>query len=702
MPQEEEVLGKAYDSRLMRRLLGYLRPYRWQVAIAIASIVLKSFCDVLGPYLVKVAVDRYLAPVKEAALGLWSWLSPRPLAGMAQISAIYFSVLLLTFLLEFLQTYFMQWTGQQVMFDLRSRIFRHLQRMHVAFYDKNPVGRLVTRVTTDVDALNEMFTSGVVSIFEDLFVLVGILGIMLCMNWKLALITFAVLPFIVLATKIFRDRVRDSYRRIRTAIARINAYLQEHVSGMVVLQLFNRERKAYRRFSDINRTHMDAFKDAIMAYAVYYPVVDLLSAIAIAGVIWYGGQDIIRRIVSSSITVAFSRQTLVSFHVVTEAASLGTLIAFIWYAQRFFRPIMDFSEKYNILQSAMAASERIFKLLDTPVEVVSPAVTKKPAGAGRIEFDHVWFAYREVAEESKLQTAGKQHVGTAAQACPERAERVEWGRPAERSSAAVGSDSSHPSKIAKGGVATDTSDWVLRDVNFAIEPGETIAVVGHTGAGKTTLILLLLRFYDVQKGAIRIDGVDVRDMDLADLRSRFGVVLQDPFLFTGTIGGNIRLGTERIQDEHVEQAAEDVHLGDFVRNLPNGFNEEVRERGSTLSTGQKQLISFARALAHDPGILILDEATSSVDTETEFRVRDALGRMVEGRTSLIIAHRLSTIQRADKIIVLHKGQVREMGTHQELLAQRGIYYKLYQLQYKDQEVPVGSSQQPQSTVSADD
>ncbi len=651
MAQEEEVLGKAYDSRLMRRLLTYLRPYRWQVTVAIASIVLKSFCDVLGPYLVKVAVDRYLAPAKGAASGLWSWLSPSPAKGIGQISAIYLCLLVLTFLFEFLQTYFMQWTGQKVMFDLRSQIFRHLQHMHVAFYDKNPVGRLVTRVTTDVDALNEMFTSGVVSIFEDFFVLAGILGIMLCMNWKLALITFAVMPFIIVATKIFRDRVRDSYRRIRTAIARINAYLQEHVSGMVVLQLFNRERKAYQRFSEINRSHMDAFKDAVLAYAVYYPVVDFFSAIAIACVIWYGGHDIIRGIVSSSVMVSFNRETLVSFHLVATAASLGVLIAFTQYAMRFFRPIMDFSEKYNILQSAMAASERVFKLLDTPVEIVSPAVTKKPEGPGRIEFDHVWFAYRDIPAESN-----------------------------------GGSD----------------PDWVLRDVSFAIEPGETVAVVGHTGAGKTTLISLLLRFYDVQKGAVRIDGVDVKEMDLADLRGRFGVVLQDPFLFSGTIGGNIRLGTQRIQDEHVEQAAEDVNLGDFIRALPRGFDEEVRERGSTLSTGQKQLISFARALAHEPNILILDEATSSVDTETEFKVRDALARMVEGRTSLIIAHRLSTIQRADKILVMHKGQLREMGTHQELLAQRGIYYKLYQLQYKDQEIPVGRSQTPESTVSADD
>ncbi|HVI09395.1 MAG TPA: ABC transporter ATP-binding protein [Candidatus Binatia bacterium] len=675
MAQEEEVLGKAYDSRLMARLLKYLRPYRGEVAIALVSIVLKSFADVLGPYLTKVAIDRYLAPTPSAASGLWSWLSPQPLTGIAQIAAIYVGLLGLTFVLEFLQTYFMQWTGQKVMFDLRSQIFRHLQRLHVSFFDKNPVGRLVTRVTTDVDALNEMFTSGVVSIFEDLFVLVGILGVMLCMNWKLALITFSVLPVIVYATKVFRDRVRESYRRIRVAIARINSYLQEHVSGMVVLQLFNRERRAYGRFSEINRSHMEAFKDQILAYSVYYPLVEVLSAIAIASVIWFGGGDVMRNIHAGSISVSFNWKTLVSFQVVSATATLGVLVAFIQYALRFFRPIQDFSEKYNILQSAMAASERIFKLLDTPVEVVSPAAAKSPTGPGRIEFDHVWFAYRDVA--------GEDHAGGGANALARPADRNATG-----SAAAVGGASA--------------PDWVLRDVSFSIEPGQTAAIVGHTGAGKTTLISLLLRFYDVQKGAVRIDGVDVKEMDLGDLRSRFGVVLQDPFLFSGTIGGNIRLGTERIQDSDVEEAAEDVNLLEFVRSLPKGFDEEVHERGSTLSTGQKQLISFARALAHEPKILILDEATSSVDTETEFRVRDALNRMVEGRTSLIIAHRLSTVQRADKIIVMHKGQVREMGTHQELLAQRGIYYKLYQLQYKDQEIPLEGRQEPQSTVSGDD
>jgi ATP-binding cassette subfamily B multidrug efflux pump len=677
MAQEEEVLGKAYDSRLMARLLKYLRPYRWQVAIALASILLKSFADVLGPYLTKVAIDRYLVPKAvptASSSGIWSWLSPNAITGIAQIAAIYVGLLVFSFLLEFLQTYYMQWTGQKVMFDLRRQIFRHLQRLHVAFFDKNPVGRLVTRVTTDVDQLNEMFTSGVVSIFEDLFVLAGILGVMLCMNWKLASITFAVLPFIVFATKIFRDRVRDSYRRIRVAIARINSYLSEHISGMVVLQLFNRERKAYTRFEEINRSHMDAYKDAIMAYSLYYPAIDVLSSIAIACVIWFGGGDVMRSTSVTSVAVSFNWKTLVAFRLVPTVATLGVLVAFIQYALRFFRPIMDFSEKYNILQSAMAASERIFKLLDTPVQVVSPEVTKRPGGPGRIEFEHVWFAYRD-AEES---------TDSARAADPSGRERAGVPVPTQASP------------------ATLSPDWVLRDVTFTIEPGETVAIVGHTGAGKTTLISLLLRFYDVQKGAVRMDGVDVKEMDLGDLRSRFGVVLQDPFLFSGTIGGNIRLGTKRIQDADVEQAAEDVNLADFIRALPKGFNEEVRERGSTLSTGQKQLISFARALAHEPKILILDEATSSVDTETEFRVRDALNRMVEGRTSLIIAHRLSTVQRADKIIVMHKGQVREMGTHQQLLAQRGIYFKLYQLQYKEQEVGTGSPGRSEVTASVDD
>ena len=663
--QEEEVLGKAYDARLMRRLLTYLRPYGWQVTVALLAIVTKAGLDVLGPFLTKIAIDKYLAHTPGTHSILGRWLSPQPMRGIAQLAALYVGALVFGFFCDFLQTYYMQWTGQMVMFDLRSQIFRHLQRMHIGFYDKNPVGRLVTRVTTDVDALNEMFTAGVVSIFEDVFVLAGIITIMAWMNWKLALITFAVLPLIFWATMIFRVKVRDSYRRIRVAIARINSYLQEAVSGMLVLQLFNREKRAFRQFSDINASHMEAFKDAIMAYAVYYPVVEILSAVAVSAIVWFGGKQWVQGIVVNTLAIERTPH-FITIHVVSTAATLGVLFAFTQYAQRFFRPIQDLSDKYNILQSAMASAERIFKLLDTPVDIETPAVTRKPEGRGRIEFDSVWFSYEARGTSADTLSKDEGRAGT------------------------------NPSP---GAQAHAEPDWVLRDVSFSIEPGETVAIVGHTGAGKTTLISLLLRFYDVQKGAIRFDGVDLREMDLNDLRRRFGVVLQDPFLFSGTVAGNIRLGSDWIEDKDVERAAEEVNLADFIRTLPAGFSEEVRERGSTLSTGQKQLISFARALAHNPQILILDEATSSVDTETEFRVRDALSRMVEGRTSLIIAHRLSTVQRADKIIVMHKGRVREMGTHQQLLAQRGIYHKLYQLQYKDQEMPAVLTL---PTVSADD
>jgi len=640
MAQEEEVLGKAYDSRLMKRLLGYLRPYKWQVVVALLSIVLKAGADVLGPFLTKTAIDKYLSSASAHNHSILDrFLSSRPLVGIAQLGVAYLLLLLVSFGLEYTQTYLMQWTGLKVMFDLRSQIFRHLQHMHIGFFDKNPVGRLVTRVTTDVDALNEMFTSGVVAIFEDVFVLAGIVLIMLGMNWWLALITFSVLPLIFWATMVFRKSVRDSYRRIRTAIARINAYLQEHVTGMVVLQLFNREKRAYRSFDRVNAQHMDAYKDAIMAYALYYPVVEVLSSVAIAMVIYFGGYGVLR-----------------------SAVTIGVLTAFMQYAQRFFRPIQDLSDKYNILQSAMASSERVFKLLDTPVEIISPEQPRHASGAGRIEFDHVWFAYRQI------ETSGE--------------------KPALLDAGSNG----HGGIDARAEAHAETFDWVLRDVSFTIEPGETVAIVGHTGAGKTTIISLLMRFYDIQKGAIRIDGVDIRQMELNDLRRRFGVVLQDPFLFTGTIENNIRLGSNWITDQEIETAAENVNVADFVRSLPEGFKAPVLERGSTMSTGQKQLISFARALAHNPKILVLDEATSSVDTETEIRVREALTRMVEGRTSVIIAHRLSTIQRADKIIVMHKGHVREIGSHQQLLAQRGIYWKLYQLQYKDQELGVPQPQ----------
>jgi ATP-binding cassette subfamily B protein len=451
-----------------------------------------------------------------------------------------------------------------------------------------------------VDALNELLASGLVTILGDLLTLLFITIVMFNLSPRLTMMMLAIMPAVVFTTALFRRRASESYRRIRVAIARINAYLQEHITGMAVLQLFNRERKSRAEFEDINRRHMEAFKDAITAYGWFYPVVEFLGTLALALLLAYGG-----------------------WRIRSDALTLGVLVAFFQYGMRFFRPIQDLSEKYNLLQSAMAASERIFGLLDTPVAVTAPAKAARPEG-GAIEFDRVWFAY-------------------------------------------------------KG------EDWVLRDVSFRIGPGETVAVVGHTGAGKTTLISLLLRFYDVQQGSIRIGGVDIRELDPRELRTQFGVVLQDPHLFTGTLKGNIRLGTERITDADLESAAAQVNLLEFVRSLPEGFDQPVRERGDGYSTGQKQLISFARALAHAPRFLVLDEATSSVDTETEFKVRDALGRMVEGRTSIIIAHRLSTIQRADRILVMHKGQLRESGSHQELLAARGIYWKLYQLQYKDQE-----------------
>jgi ATP-binding cassette subfamily B multidrug efflux pump len=625
--QDDDVVGKAYDSRLMGRLLTYLRPYKLQAAISLVAILIKAGSDVLGPYLTKVAVDRYMTarPAPHPA-ALTRWLSPNAMVGVTQIASIYLATLVLSYLLEFVQTYLMQWTGQKVMFDMRSQIFRHIQSMHVSFFDRNPVGRLVTRLTSDVDALNEMFTSGVFAIFEDVFVLALIVIIMLRMNWWLALIAFAVLPLILVVTKVFRKHVRDSYRRIRSAIARINASTQEHVSGMSVVQLFNREQRSYEEFEAVNKQHMLAFKDAILAYALYYPAVELLSSVAIALVIWLGGYGVLR-----------------------NAVTIGVLVAFIQYSQRFFRPIQDLSEKYNILQAAMAASERVFKLLDTTPELQSPAVPRPSDRSGRIEFRHVWFTYQKLDAQQLA-----------------RVQQAQGPEPI----AAVSQD----------------VEWILKDVSFVIEPDQTAAIVGHTGAGKTTIIGLMMRFYEIQSGSVLVNGVDVREQDVSELRRHFGVVLQDPFLFTGTIAENIRLGSDWITDERMKAAADEVNVGDFIRSLPQGFDEPLRERGNSLSTGQKQLINFARALAHDPRILVLDEATSSVDTDTEMRVRSALERMVEGRTSVIVAHRLSTVQQADIILVMHKGQLREFGNHQDLLGQRGIYWKLYQLQYKDQEV----------------
>ncbi len=606
--REEEVLGKAYDSRLMRRLLTYLIPYWPTVLVASLAMILHSLLQVVGPFLTKIAVDRYLVATERHPTFLDSYLSPESLSGLTQITLLYLATLFFLFGLEYLQTYFMQMVGQRAMFDLRSQMFHHLHRLPTQFYDHNPVGRLVTRITGDVDVLNEMFTSGVVAVFGDFFSLLFIVIVMLQMDASLALVTFSVLPLIMLATALFRRVVRDCYRRIRTAVARINAHLAEHVTGMSVVQLFNREDKSFAEFDRINQDHKKAFLDSVFAHSVFYPAVEILSATAIALILWYGGHQVL----DGSLTI-------------------GVLVAFIQYAQRFFRPIQDLSEKYNILQGAMASSERIFRLIDEPVTIESPvqpaAIPSGEQAAGQIEFRNVWFAY-------------------------------------------------------------EGEHWILRNINLTIDSGQTIAVVGHTGAGKTTLTSLLLRFYDVQKGQVLIDGIDVRQWNLQKLRRRFGVVLQDPYLFSGTIESNIRLGTPDITRQDVEDAIEEVNLAEFIRSLPEGHQEEVRERGSSLSVGQKQLISFARALAHDPQILILDEATSSVDTETELRVRDALTRMITNRTSIIIAHRLSTIQRADRIIVMHKGEIRESGSHQELLAQRGLYWRLYQLQYKEQEIAV--------------
>ncbi len=606
---EEEVLGKAYDSRLMGRLLRYLRPYRRQVLWSLVFLIGHSLLQIAGPLLAKIAVDRYLAPATPPVTSLLdAWLAPDALTGLVQLSGLYLLSILGALVFSFGETYLMQWTGQQAMFDLRREIMERLQRLDISYFDQNPVGRLITRVTSDVDALNELFASGLVTVLGDLMMLGFVLAAMFRMSWGMTLLVLAVLPLVVLVTALFRRSVQRSYRQIRVMVARINAYLQEHLNGITVLQLFNREARSREEFGRVNRDHMIAFKDSIIAYGWFYPAVDFLSMLSLALLLGYGG-----------------------FRISTGELTTGALVAFFQYGLRFFRPIGDLSEKYNILQAAMAASERIFKLLDTPVRVTPPAAARPfPAESAAIEFENVWFAYHG-------------------------------------------------------------EDWVLRDLTFRIEPGETVAVVGHTGAGKTTITNLLLRFYDVQRGAIKLGGIDIREFDTADLRRHFGIVLQDPYLFTGTIESNIRLGTEGITAERVRSSVEQVNLARFTGSLEGGLGAPVRERGAGYSTGQKQLISFARALAHDPEFLILDEATSSVDTETELLIRDALTKLVRGRTSLIIAHRLSTIQRADRIFVMHKGQLRESGSHQQLLAVRGIYWKLYQLQYKDQEINEGAT-----------
>ncbi len=584
---EEQVLGKAYDARLMRRLLTYIRPYRRSAFLALVCLIAGSAFSIIQPYLTKVAIDRYIRN--------------NNFPGLNKIAILYILTLLCVFALSFSQTWLINLMGQRIMYDLRMQIFRHLQKLDVSYFDKNPVGRLMTRVTTDVDALNELFTSGVISVFDDIFTLSGIIISLLVLDYRLALGIVAILPALILVTLLFKIKVRDSYRKVRTAIARINAFLQENITGAAVVQLFGQEGKQYRRFTQINKDHLDANLQSIFYYAIFFPLLEVISASAIAIIIWYGGHQVLAGVLT-----------------------LGTLVAFIQYSDRFFSPISDLSEKYTILQAAMASSERIFRLLDTKPSIASPPQTGVLAvERGSIEFRNVSFSYNP-------------------------------GEP------------------------------VLHEVSFKVEPGEKIAVVGATGAGKSTIISLLSRFYDVQQGEILVDGEDIRNFDLQGLRSSIGIVLQDVFLFSGSVSQNIRLGNDRISDEQVQGAADTVHASHFIRKLERQFATEVGERGSSLSVGQKQLLAFARALAFDPKILVLDEATSSIDTETELLIRDALAKLMAGRTSIIIAHRLSTIQNADRIIVLHRGRIREVGSHQELLRLRGIYWKLYQLQYKDQ------------------
>ncbi len=645
MPEhhEEEALGKGYDGRLMRRLLRYLRPYKGRVALAVVLSVLGAVAATVIPYFSKLIVDSYLLPGLDGRIP-----TDAAVRGVAWIAMWFLVALVLGFALSVAQVLVMQLVGQYTMFDLRLEIFRHLQRVPMGFYDRNPVGRLVTRVTSDVDVLYELFASGVVAMLRDVFTLLFIVGAMLWLDWKLALLTFSVLPLIVLVTVAFRSKYRDANRRIRTAIARINSFLQEYISGMTVVQLFNRERKALRQFSQINRDHMTAFKDAILAHAFFYPAVEFLGVLSVALLLCLGGI----RVLADAELVRTGALSL------GLALQLGTLIAFMQYAQRMFQPIQDLSEKYTILQSAMASSERIFKLLDEPA-AESTGAASLPHPRGEIEFRNVWFAYPAPPEKPK---EGEAPLGAPRQ---EGAPKLSG---AQQTTSLLGEE-----------------NWVLRDVSFRAAPGETIALVGHTGAGKTTIIQLLLRFYEIQLGQILLDGRDIRELSPQELRRHFGIVLQDPFLFTGTLETNVRLGTEGISRDAVARAIADVRLGRMLASLPQGLDAPVTERGATYSVGQRQLISFARALAHDPRFLILDEATSSVDTQTEGMIRAALDRLLEGRTAMVIAHRLSTIQRADRILVLHKGRLREQGTHQELLARRGIYYRLYELQYKDQE-----------------
>lgn len=588
---DDEILGKAYDSDLMKRLLSYVKPYKKYVAVAIILNIIVAALPSVRPLLTKIAVDDYIAH------GDYN--------GLLMISMFLFGALFLQAGMQYFLTYYTQLMGQNIIYDLRIKVFKHVQKLSLRFFDKTPVGRVVTRVTNDVESLNQLFSSGIVMVFSDIFIIFWILVFMFSMSWDLSLVTLSVLPILIYATFLFRRKVRESYRDVRKYLAKLNSYMQEKVSGISIIQMFSKEKDELNEFASINDDHKQANINSIFYYAVFFPVVEILSSAAIGLIIWYGGGEIAS---------------------VKTGMSIGILFAFIQYTEMFFRPIRDLSEKYNIMQTAMASSERLFNLLDDDTMIENPEnPIELNDPKGKIEFKDVWFAYND-------------------------------------------------------------EDYVLRNISFDIKPGETAAIVGATGAGKTSIINLLTRFYDIKKGQILLDGIDISQMDKHRLRDHISIVLQDVVLFTGSIKSNINLLNESISDEQIIEAAKTVGAHEFISKLPNGYDEEVKEKGATLSVGQKQLISFARALAYNPQILILDEATSSVDTETEILIQEAIEKLLKGRTSIVIAHRLSTVQNADKIIVLHKGEIKEMGKHQELLAQKGIYYRLYQLQYKDQEI----------------
>jgi ATP-binding cassette, subfamily B, multidrug efflux pump len=591
--QEEEAIGKTYDYGVAKRLFRYLKPYKVTVFVALAMTVVLNILGALSPKFVQYAVDNYIVP--------------KQLEGFTIFVVAFFFVLFFRFIFQYTQEILLNRVGQKVMFDIRTEIFTKLQRQEVAYYDKNPVGRVITRITSDVDSLNELFTSGVIDVLGDLVIIFAIIGFMFAMDWKLALVSLFTVPLLFIATNWFRKHAREGFDKVRTRTAKLNAFLQEHISGASTVQLFNAEEKAKRNFHDINNDYRAANLETIYYYSIFYPMVDFIGAIGIAVVIWFGGYEILTNLSANE-----------------KAVTIGVVIAFVQYSGLLFQPIRDLSDKFNVLQAAIVASHRIFLLLDLPVTIETPKEPSKSGRAiGKIEFENVWFAYKK-------------------------------------------------------------EDWILKGVSFTVEAGKSVALVGHTGSGKTTITNLIMRFYDIQKGRILLDGIDVRDWDLNDLRENFAVVLQDVFLFSGSIENNIRLGNDSINNEKIVWSGKEVHAHEFIEKLPEKYQTEVKERGAGLSVGQKQLVSFARALAFEPTILILDEATSSIDTETEQLIQQAVNRVMEARTSIVVAHRLSTIQRCETIIVMHHGELREIGSHQELLSEKGLYWKLYQLQYADQ------------------